>query len=650
MKIAGAKNQKTTRKSFTFSQNSALVGSYLWGKIADQLRSAAPVVVYLLVVQVLLLGVPVRDAGYVTLGVLMVVVGLAVFLEGLMLAVMPLGELCGVDLPRRVPVVGILSIVFALGLLGTLAEPSIAVLQRMGATIMPWEAPLLFVLLGKHSFLLVLAIGIGVGIAFAIGMLRSLLGWSLKPVLAISVALCLLATFFARFQPNLALIYSLSWDTGAITTSDVTVPLMLALGVGLSRMGGSEEKEGSGFGSVALASLVPVVTVLILGFALIPSVPNPMTRSEFLGEQNSKYVEQLFQNKAAYEEWAKNYLTDEDNLLSVTTDSSDTSTEKIDENLQSLGERTIGVVFKESAGEAARAIIPLAIMLVAIVWFVLKRKLPWPDEMLLGVFFCLIGMAVFTTGVEIGLLRLGEQTGENLTSLFQGTEHPENTIVIQNFDLSSVKNIASSDGSTQPFFPFADNGELQYVPFNPASFDESSGSYQYVPVSEPRFGGPWGFVVLLLVAFGLGFTTTLVEPAVATLGVTVENVTVGVFPRSRTVWIVSAGVGVGTLAGISMLVWNIPLLWFIGPMYFLILVLTVVSSELFTGIAWDAGGATTASITTPLVLAIGAGLGGKLGIAESFGILTLASGFPIMVFLVAGLFVNHASAQPKGVK
>ncbi len=124
-----------------------------------------------------------------------------------------------------------------------------------------------------------------------------------------------------------------------------------------------------------------------------------------------------------------------------------------------------------------------------------------------------------------------------------------------------------------------------------------------------------------------------------------ESVTVGVFTKWRTMLIVSAGVGVGTLAGFAMVVWGIPLLWLLVPLYFVILVFTVISSELFSGIAWDAGGATTASITVPVVLAIGAGLGGSIGVAESFGILALASGAPILGVLIAGLSVSRRSSR-----
>jgi hypothetical protein len=580
----------------------------------------------------------------------MVVVGLAAFIEGLMLAVMPLGELCGVDLPRRARLSGILMVVFALGLLGTLAEPSIAVLQRIGRTVMPWEAPLLFVLLGRHSFLLVLAVGIGVGIAFALGIIRSLLGWSLKPILAISVLIVLIGTLLAGMEPNLSLIYSLSWDTGAITTSDVTVPLMLALGAGLSRMGGREEDGGSGFGSVALASLVPVVTVLILAAVLLPTVPDPMTREEFLAGDQKSYIGGLFEDQAAYDAWAaENLNASERGGTQTGEESASEASDSIQEADGSAGKGFRSVL--SSAGrDALQAVLPLSIILVLIVRFVLRRKIPWPDEIVLGMFFCLAGMALFTSGVEIGLLRLGNQSGENLANLVQSTDHVEEAVLIPRFDISAVTEGIAEDGSRQSFFLYTGESGTAYVPFLPERYDEATGSYLHIPRSGPLVPGAWGWVILLLTAFGLGFTTTLVEPAVAALGITVENVTVGVVTRGKTVWIVSLGVGVGTLAGIAMLIWNISLFWILVPLYSVILILTAVSSELFTGIGWDAGGATTASITTPLVLAVGAGLGARMGIADSFGILTLASGFPILGVLVAGLFVDRSRPRSGGAQ
>jgi hypothetical protein len=225
------------------SQSARMIGMYIWARLAAQLRSGLPIVLYLLAVQVIVLRTPVQDWPQILGGVVLVIIGLAAFLEGLMLAIMPVGELCGLSLPRRLSTAGILFVVLLMGILATAAEPSIVVLQRIGESVTPWDAPLLFALLGHRSLLLVIAIGAGVGTAFLLGVLRLLLRWSVKPMLLLSVVGVLGITILARYEPNLRLLCGLAWDSGAVTTSDVTVPLMLALGIGISRMSGSTEDE-----------------------------------------------------------------------------------------------------------------------------------------------------------------------------------------------------------------------------------------------------------------------------------------------------------------------------------------------------------------------------------------------------------------------
>lgn len=637
--------RRSERVHLPLSQSARMVGSYIWSRLAAQLRSGLPIVLYLLAVQILVLRTPVQDWPQILGGVVMVIIGLAAFLEGLMLAIMPVGELCGLSLPRRLAVFGILFVVFLMGILATAAEPSVVVLQRIGESVTPWDAPLLFALLGHRSVLLVIAIGAGVGVAFLLGVLRLLLRWSVKPMLLLTVAGVIGITILARYEPNLRLLCGLAWDSGAVTTSDVTVPLMLALGIGISRMSGSTEDEASGFGSVAMASLVPVVTVLIIGVVLLPTVPQPMTKAQFLASDRDMMITQLFGSREAFDAWAIENLSPEDlGGLNGVTPSGAPGAFPYAENAEN-GPEQPGTILADTAIVSVQAVIPLVLFLVFIVRVVLRRRLPWPDETLLGVVLCLVGMTVFTAGVETGLKPLGEQSGKSLPSLFREMDRTDRTVVLRPFDLSRVIESVGPDGNARSYFLLESAQGPELVPFMPGRYDAASGAYTHIPHTEPLLPGVWGGIALLLIAMGLGFTVTLVEPAVAALGVTMESVTVGVFTKWRTMLIVSAGVGVGTLAGFAMVVWGIPLLWLLVPLYFVILVFTVISSELFSGIAWDAGGATTASITVPVVLAIGAGLGGSIGVAESFGILALASGAPILGVLIAGLSVSRRSSR-----
>jgi hypothetical protein len=87
-------------------------------------------------------------------------------------------------------------------------------------------------------------------------------------------------------------------------------------------------------------------------------------------------------------------------------------------------------------------------------------------------------------------------------------------------------------------------------------------------------------------------------------------------------------------------VFDLPLIWLIVPSYLLLIPLTILSDEELTEIAWDSGGVTTGPVTVPLVLAIGLSISGELNIPDGFGVLALASVFPIMTVLIFGLFIQ----------
>jgi hypothetical protein len=103
---------------------------------------------------------------------------------------------------------------------------------------------------------------------------------------------------------------------------------------------------------------------------------------------------------------------------------------------------------------------------------------------------------------------------------------------------------------------------------------------------------------------------------------------------------VAIGVGVGIAWGVAKIVWDLPLIWMLIPPYALCILLTAFSTEDFVNIGWDSAGVTTGPITVPLVLAMGLGLSSQLGVVEGFGVLALASVWPILSVLVVGMFVT----------
>jgi hypothetical protein len=99
------------------------------------------------------------------------------------------------------------------------------------------------------------------------------------------------------------------------------------------------------------------------------------------------------------------------------------------------------------------------------------------------------------------------------------------------------------------------------------------------------------------------------------------------------------------MLGLSRILFDIPLVWLIIPPYLLLIPLTIFSEEEFTAIAWDSGGVTTGPVTVPLVLAMGLSIGGELNVVDGFGVLALASAFPIITVLVFGLYAKAKQKQ-----
>jgi len=260
---------------------SRILGPYVRRNFMEQVNGIWFIVAYLILFQLLVLNLPIVFAGMIATGIFVVAVGLMFFMEGLRLGLMPLGEMIGSVLPRASRMPTILGFAFLLGIGATFAEPAIAVLKAAGAGVSPHDAPLLFSLLNDFSSQLVTCVGIGVGLAVLLGVLRFFYAWPLKILAIPTVGLLLALSLYFSTVPELADILGLAWDCGAVTTGPVTVPLVLALGIGVCRVVSSGSGGGghSGFGIVTLASLFPILAVLLLAFA-------HYTKADYYGAAN----------------------------------------------------------------------------------------------------------------------------------------------------------------------------------------------------------------------------------------------------------------------------------------------------------------------------------------------------------------------------
>lgn len=627
----------------TTSQATSLLWNYAKSRVIEQIKAVALIISYLLLFQLLVLGMPVADAWVIALGMTLVIFGLTFFMEGLVLGLMPLGEIIGLKLPEKSPVGLILVFAFILGIGATFAEPAIGVLRMAGSSVTPWDAPLLFMLLNQYPQILVYSVGLGVGVAVVLGMLRFLYDWSLKPYVYILVSLSLVLTLYAYQDANLIHLTGLAWDSGAVTTGPVTVPLVLALGIGITRVvSKGAEGESQGFGVVTLASLLPIITVLSLGIGMQSMAPQPMSEQQFFSAARQAQTEKLFADRQAYLQYALEKGSDDSKQLLKQRfpDLIDALPKK---SLHKSDFERIHQLFLQSLTTALQAILPLSLFLILMLRFVLRNPLPRPDEVYLGIAFALFGMVIFTLGIHLGLAKLGDQVGGKLPATYKSIQLPEQSLHLFNFDTEVLKTAIDAEGEKRQFFYLNEDGKIRTHFFYPENYDQDHRSYQLIPRLGPLFGKyseiP-GLLVVLLFAFLLGYAATLAEPALNALGSTVEQLTAGSFEKVLLMQSVAVGVGMGLMLGMAKIVWAIPLIWFLLPGYLILLLLTFVSNEEFVNIAWDSAGVTTGPITVPLVLSMGLGVSAQTGVVEGFGILAMASLCPIMSVLIVGVWVS----------
>lgn len=360
-----------------------LLQPYLSVRFMEQVSAVLPLAAYLVLFQIIVLQRSIMGATEITAGLIAVIIGLMIFMEGLKLGLMPFGDIIGNTLPKKLPLVGVLTVAGLLGIGVTYAEPAIGTLKLAGSLVDPEKAPALYYLLMVQTEPTVLLVGIGVGMAAIIGTMRFLYDWSLKPLIYISLIPGTLLTAYCAMDSNLSSIVGLAWDCGAVTTGPVTVPLVLALGIGVASSGGKGDSSLSGFGIVTLASIFPIIAVLSLGV--------------YYGFTVS--VDEMKAANAVVYEASKN--------------ATGGSVSMWDQIL--MGPIKDGV----------QAIVPLVIFLMFILFGVLRSRLPNAFIICYGLVLSVVGMCIFNIGLKYGLSALGEQAGNVIPSSFANITLPE---------------------------------------------------------------------------------------------------------------------------------------------------------------------------------------------------------------------------------
>lgn len=527
----------------------------------------------------------------------------------------------------------------------------------------------------------------GVGLAVVTGMLRFFYNWSIKPLIFCLVITLITFTTWSYFDENMLHLTGLAWDCGAVTTGPVTVPLVLALGLGICRVVGRTDSGVEGFGIVTVASLFPVLAVMITGCIFLPHVPAPMEERTFFHSDKRELVRPLFASEDHFAGYALKNAPPEEKLdffsgeqgiidyLSKLSRDPERATRAfgspslLEQWVVRHGTRPQQIAVFGSAQKAVRmrrklnqsdevrpswtqsairqgqaafqAIIPLSLFFLLFLYFILREKLPHRDEVFFGLVLALGGFAIFNLGIEWGLVQLGNQVGGKIPSAFTKVSLEDGRQSILKFDPKLTQTAITQEGKKKLFFYIEVDGQFKPVPYNEKMHNPSTRSYTYIPQKGPLYRSWVGVGIILIFAFFLGYGATLAEPALNALGLTVEEVTVGAFPKGTLMQTVALGVGLGIALGVIKIIGQVPLAYFLVPSYILLLILTWISTEDFANIAWDSAGVTTGPITVPLVLALGLGLGTQIKVVEGFGILALASVGPILSVLAMGIYISR---------
>ncbi len=303
----------------------------------------------------------------IIIGLTIVAIGLALFIRGLELGIFPIGEGLAVDFAKKGSVFWLLTFAFTVGFSTTVAEPALIAIADKAAVI---SSGLI------DAFWLRMTVALSVGFAIALGTLRILLGHPISYYIITGYILVVVVTFFAPVE-----IIGLAYDSGGVTTSTVTVPLVAALGIGLASSIKGRNPAIDGFGLIAFASLTPMIFVQIYGI-IVYNLPNVT-------------VNTIDTIKAI--EIAENAVTLDYNLSLFNT-------------------------FMELVN-TIKDVMPILIVIFFFQYIIIKKPVAHLHKIITGIIMVILGLYAFIIGLEMGLFPIGE------TIAFQLTEMKNNLLI-----------------------------------------------------------------------------------------------------------------------------------------------------------------------------------------------------------------------------
>ena len=236
----------------------------IFSSLLDSLRDLLPIILVIGFFQGLVLQQPIPNFGEIAVGVLFVVIGLTLFVHGLNIGLFPIGESMAYAFASKGSLFWLLAFAFALGFGTTVAEPALIAVADEAAKVAASgqmiednkEAR------DSYAFGLRITVAVSVGVAILIGVFRIIKGWPIQYLIIAGYVGVVIMTIFAPKE-----IIGIAYDSGGVTTSTITVPLVTALGVGLATSIKGRNPMTDGFGLIAFASLTPMI--FVMGYGMV---------------------------------------------------------------------------------------------------------------------------------------------------------------------------------------------------------------------------------------------------------------------------------------------------------------------------------------------------------------------------------------------
>ena len=331
--------------------------------IKESFRDLLPIIIVITFFQLAVIQQIPDNTVSLIIGLSIVLFGLAIFILGLEIGIFPLGEGLAHEFAKKGSLFWLLLFAFLIGFSTTVAEPALIAIADKAAAISNGKI---------DAFLLRLTVALSVGFAIALGVLRIILGHPIHWYIILGYVIVVLITFFAPPE-----IVGIAYDSGGVTTSTVTVPLVTALGIGLASSIKGRNPVIDGFGLIAFASLTPMIFVQIYGILAL-GVGGESSQLQMISAS-----QELAPHEVTYSEHKPHWI--------------------------------IELVFDLFA--VIKDLIPILAVIFFFQYAIIKKPIPHLKLISLGFIYVIIGLYSFLVGLEMGLFPLGETMALQLTQM-----------------------------------------------------------------------------------------------------------------------------------------------------------------------------------------------------------------------------------------